>query len=271
MFKKLCLPLLILGLALFLAACGEQKKEEKAAPAAQPAAAPAPAPKKTIVFASDCTWPPMEMVDEASKQCKGFGPDLVNAIAKAAGFEVKIENTAWDGIFAGLAAGKYQAISSSVSITDERKQTMDFSDPYFEVQQGVVTQKDATVASMADLKGKTIGAQINTTGHFTAKKVEGAKEVKGYDEVGLAMKDLANGRLDAVICDDAVAADYALTNPDYSKTLALAFLIKPDAPEYLGFAVQKGDKETLDLINKGLAAVKASGEYDKIYATWFKK
>lgn len=270
MFKRLCLPLLILALAMFLTACGEQKKEEKAAPATQPAA-PAPAPMKTIVFASDCTWPPMEMVDEASKQCKGFGPDLVNAIAKASGFEAKIENTAWDGIFAGLAAGKYQAISSSVSITDERKQTMDFSNPYFEVQQGVVIQKTATAASLADLNGKTIGAQINTTGHFSAKKVEGAKEVKGYDEVGLAMKDLANGRLDAVICDDAVAADYALTNPDYSKTLALAFLIKPDSPEYLGFAVQKGDKETLDLINKGLAAVKANGEYDKIYAKWFKK
>mgnify|MGYP000932187371 FL=1 len=83
MFKRLCLPLLILALALFLTACGEQKKEEKAAPAAQPAAAPAPAPMKVVVFASDCTWPPMEMVDEASKQCKGFGPDLVNEIGRA--------------------------------------------------------------------------------------------------------------------------------------------------------------------------------------------
>ena len=263
MLKKLCLPLLFALLALSLAAC-EQKAEQK------PAAAEA-APKKLIVFASDCTWPPMEMVDEATKQCKGFGPDLVAAIAKAGGFDVKVENTAWDGIFAGLAAGKYQAISSSVSITDERKKTMDFTDPYFEVQQGVVVPKTATVTSLADLKGKTIGAQINTTGHFTAKKVEGAKEVKGYDEVGLAMKDLVNGRLDAVICDDAVATDYALSNPDYSKTLTAGFLVKPDSPEYLGFAVQKGDKATLDLINKGLAAVKASGEYDKIYAKWFKK
>ncbi len=226
---------------------------------------------KTVNVASDCTWPPMEMVDEATKQCKGFGPDLVNAIAKAGGFEAKIINTAWDGIFAGLAAGKYDMVSSSVSITDERKQTMDFSDPYFEVQQGVVTQKAASVKAAADLKGKIIGAQINTTGHFAAKKIEGAKDVKSYDEVGLAMKDLLNGRIDAVICDDAVATDYALNNPDFSKTLGLAFMIKPDKPEYLGFAVKKGDKETLDLINKGLAAVKASGEYDKIYGKWFKK
>lgn len=226
---------------------------------------------KTIVFAADCTWPPMEMLDAATKQCKGFAPDLLAAMAKAGGFTVEIKNTAWDGIFAGLAAGKYNAVSSSVSITDERKKQMDFSEPYFEVQQGVVVQKTAKVTSTADLKGKVLGAQINTTGHFAAKKIEGAKDVKGYDEVGLAMKDLANGRLDAVICDDAVAADYALQNPDFSKTLALAFLIKPDKPEYLGFAIKKGDKETLDLVNKGLKAVKASGEYQKILDKWFKK
>ena len=222
---------------------------------------------KTIVFASDCTWPPMEMTD-ANKQCVGFGPDLVMAIAKAGGFKAEIKNTAWDGIFAGLGMGKYQAISSSVSITDERKGQMDFSDPYFEVKQGVVVKKEAAVKAEADLKGKTIGAQIGTTGYFAAQRLAGDK-AKSYDEVGLAVADLAAGRLDAVICDDAVAADYALNNPEYSKTLALAFLIKPEKPEYLGFAVKKGDKETKDLINKGLKAVKASGEYDKIFKKWF--
>jgi len=223
---------------------------------------------KTLVFASDCTWPPMEMTDEASKQCVGFGPDLVNAMAKAGGFEAKIQNTAWDGIFAGLAAGKYNVISSSVSITDERKNAMDFSDPYFEVKQGVVVKEGSAIKTEADLKGKTVGAQIGTTGFFAAKKVAGAT-AKSYDEVGLAIADLDAGRLDAVICDDAVAADYALTNPDYAKTLALGFLIVPESPEYLGFAVQKGDAETLKAVNAALAKVKASGEYDKIFAKWF--
>lgn len=222
---------------------------------------------KTIVFASDCTWPPMEMTD-ANKQCVGFGPDLVMAIAKAGGFKAEIKNTAWDGIFAGLPMGKYDAISSSVSITDERKKSMDFSDPYFEVKQGVVVKEGAAVKAEADLKGKAVGAQIGTTGYFAAQRIAGDK-AKSYDEVGLAVADLAAGRLDAVICDDAVAADYALTNPEYSKTLALAFLIVPEKPEYLGFAVKKGDKATVELINKGLKAVKASGEYDKIFKKWF--
>lgn len=249
MLKNLCLALLLVALS----------------------AGSAFAAGKTVVFASDCTWPPMEMVDAKTKQCVGFGPDLVAAIGKAAGFEAKIENTAWDGIFAGLEAGKYQAISSSVSITDERKQKYDFSEPYYEVKQAVVVRKGLTMKSSADLKGKVIGAQISTTGHFAAEKIKDAKEVKGYDEVGLAMTDLANGRLDAVICDDNVASDYALKNPDFSKTLTVAYVITDMPAEPLGFTVRKGDKETKDLINKGLAAVKKSGEYDKLVKKWMGK
>lgn len=223
--------------------------------------------QKTITFAADCTWPPMEMMSE-QKECIGFGPDLVNAMAKVGGFNVVIHNTAWDGIFAGLAMGKYDAISSSVSITDERKATMDFSDPYFEVKQGVVVREGSDIKSEADLVGKTLGAQIGTTGYFAAIRI--AKDAaKSYDEVGLAITDLANGRIDAVICDDAVAAGYALTNPDYADKLAMPFLIVPDEPEYLGFAVKKGNTEVQEAINAALAAVRASGEYDAIFKKWF--
>jgi len=222
---------------------------------------------KDIVFAVDATYPPMEMVD-ANKNIVGFGPEVVAAIGKAAGFNAVLKNTAWDGIFAGLASGKYDAIASSVSITDERKQTMDFTDPYFEVKQGVIVPKGSDIKSVADLKGKTIASQMGTTGYFVCKKIEGAN-AKSYDEIGLAVEDLYNGRLDAVIADDTVASNYALQHEQYSKKLALAFLIQSETPEYLGFAVNKGNKEVADLINKGLAAIKANGEYDKIYTKWF--
>ncbi len=222
---------------------------------------------KDVVFAVDATYPPMEMVD-AQKNIIGFGPEIVAAIGKAAGFNPILKNTAWDGIFAGLASGKYDAIASSVSITEERKQSMDFTDPYFEVKQGVVAAKGANIASVADLAGKTIASQIGTTGYFVCKKIEGAT-AKSYDEIGLAMEDLYNGRLDAVIADDAVASNYALQHEQYSQKLTLAFLIESDTPEYLGFAVNKGNAEILELINKGLAAIKANGEYDAIYAKWF--
>jgi polar amino acid transport system substrate-binding protein len=222
---------------------------------------------KDVVFAVDATYPPMEMID-AQKNIVGFGPEIVAAIGKAGGFNPVLKNTAWDGIFAGLEAGKYDAIASSVSITDERKQKMDFSDPYFEVKQGVITHKGVNVTSVKDLAGKTIASQIGTTGYFVCKKIEGAT-AKSYDEIGLAVEDLYNGRIDAVIADDAVASNYALQHEQYSQKLTLAFLIAPESPEYLGFAVNKGNKEIADLINKGLAAIKASGEYNKIYAKWF--
>lgn len=260
---------------IFVLGCGkaEEKKAEEAPKAeatkTEEAAAPAPAPEMVeITFASDCTWPPMEFLD-AEKNIVGFSPELVVAMGKAGNFKPVIMNTAWDGIFAGLAAGKYDVICSSVSITEERKGTMDFSDPYFEVKQGVLVQKDSGIATLDDLKGKVIGAQIGTTGYFAAGKVENA-EAKSYDEVGLAVEDLYNGRIDAAICDDAVAYDYALQNEKYKEMLSLAFVIETDQKEYLGFALQKGDVETAKILNAALAAVKASGEYDQIYAKWFK-
>jgi len=225
------------------------------------------AAEKTITFAADCTWPPMEFLD-ANKQVTGFSPELVAAVAKAGGFKAEVKNTAWDGIFAGLASGKYESVTSSVSITDERKQSMDFSDPYFEVKQAVVVQKNSPIKAAADLKGKKAGGQIGTTGIFALKKIQGV-EPKTYDEVGLAIEDLANGRIDAVACDDPVAAQYALQKPEYKEKLKIAFILEADQKEYYGWPVKKGDKETLALINKGLAAVKANGEYDKLKAKWF--
>ncbi|BCS95129.1 basic amino acid ABC transporter substrate-binding protein [Desulfoluna limicola] len=221
-----------------------------------------------ITVASDATWPPMEFVNR-DKAITGFTPELMAAMEKASDIKFDIRNTAWDGIFAGLAAGKYDMIASSVSITDARKKAMSFSDPYFEVKQGVITKKTANIKSKADLEGKTAGAQIGTTGFLVTRKIKGVT-MKSYDEIGLAVEDLYNGRTDAVVCDDAVAADYALTNEQYSKDLTLAFLLKSDTPEYLGFAFKKGTSdEKLKLVNDALQKVKASGEYDRIFKKWF--
>jgi len=221
-----------------------------------------------ITVASDATWPPMEFINK-DKAITGFTPELMAAMEKASDIKFDIRNTAWDGIFAGLAAGKYDMIASSVSITDARKKAMAFSNPYFEVKQGVITKKTANIKSKADLKGKKAGAQIGTTGFLVTRKIKGVT-VKSYDEIGLAVEDLYNGRTDAVVCDDAVAADYALTNEQYSKDLTLAFLLKSDTPEYLGFAFKKGKSdEKLKLVNDALQKVKASGEYDRIFKKWF--
>ena len=223
-------------------------------------------PKKVVV-ATDATWPPMEYVDE-NKNLVGFDIDLINEVAKAANFQVEIKNTAWDGIFAGLAAGDYQVVASSVTITDERKQTMDFSDPYVNAGQVLVVRKDTTgVTTLADMVGKNVGAQIGTTGAIEIGKVEGVN-LKTYDEVGLAFQDLVNGNIDGVVADSPIAANFALQNATYKD--ALMIVGQPFTDEYLGFAVKKGDTATLKLLNDGLAKVKSSGKLDELVAKWLK-
>ncbi|MDR0882930.1 MAG: transporter substrate-binding domain-containing protein, partial [Candidatus Adiutrix sp.] len=151
--------------------------------------------KRTITVATDATWPPFEFVDE-NKALVGFSVEYMQAAAAEGGYEIKIINAAWDGIFAGLVNKQYDAICSSVTITDDRKKTMDFSDPYFTVSQAVLVPQSSSVKALEDLKGKTAGSQIGTTGTFAIDKIGGVTS-KTYDEVGLAVEDLYDGRLDA--------------------------------------------------------------------------
>lgn len=218
----------------------------------------------TIVFATDATWPPMEFVDD-QKQVVGYAIEYMKAAGKEAGFQPVFKNTAWDGIFAGLAAGKYDAIVSSVSITDERKKAMDFSEPYFTVRQALIVGKNATAKSLAELKGQKVGGQIGTTGYFAIKAAEGL-EAKSYDEIGLAMEDLNVGRIAAVVCDDPVAANYALIK--YKDTLKIASVIETGEVENYGIAVNKGNAAALALIDKGIAAVKAKGIDKELKKKW---
>lgn len=219
-----------------------------------------------IVFATDATWPPMEFVD-ANKEIVGYAIDFMNAAGKEAGFTPVFKAVAWDGIFAGLGVNKYDAICSSVSITDERKKVMDFSEPYFKVRQALVVSADSTATSLEDLVGKKVGSQISTTGTFAVKKAEGVIS-KTYDEVGLAIEDLYNGRIDAVVCDDPVAANYALANEKYKAKLKIAAVIETGDVEYYGIAVKKGNKKVLDLLDKGIQAVKAKGLDKEFQKKW---
>lgn len=222
---------------------------------------------KKIVVASDATWPPMEMIDE-NKQIVGFDIDLMHEIAKAGGFEVEIRNTAWDGIFAGLEAGEYHAVISSVTITEERKKTMDFSVPYINAGQVIVIRTGVSgIEKLSDLGGKTVGAQIGTTGAMEIDKNSEIKK-KTYDELGLAVEDLANGRIDAIICDTPIAADYALQSSEYRGKLQIVGA--PLTEEFYGIAVKKGNTVVLNRINDGLKKVLESGINKDLEDKWLR-
>ena len=220
--------------------------------------------QRVITVASDATWPPMEMIDE-NKNLVGFNIDYMNAVAKEAGFKVIIKNTAWDGIFAGVEAGKYDAIISSVTITDKRKKAMDFSMPYVNAGQVLVVPVASPAKVIADLKGKKLGAQIGTTGAMEIKKVKGV-ELKSYDEIGLTFEDMAAGRIDGVVCDTPIAANYALQKASYKGKFKIVG--KPFTEENYGIVVKKGNKELLDLINKGIKVVQAKGIDKQLEKKW---
>ena len=222
---------------------------------------------RTITVATDATWPPMEMVDTGNN-IVGFDIDFMNAVAKEGGFQVVYANTAWDGIFGGLGAGKYDAIISSVTITEERKKLYDFSEPYINVGQILVVPRTMkNVKGLADLKGKKVGAQIGTTGAFEIKKVEGV-ELKTYDEIGLAFEDMTAGRISGVVCDEPTAANFALQRAQYKEKFQIVG--EPFTQESYGVVVKKGDKELLILLNKGIKAVKAKGIDQNLKKKWLR-
>jgi len=230
------------------------------------ASGPAGAAGKSYTVATDATWPPMEMVD-ANKQIVGFDIDYLTAAAKEADISVTFKNTAWDGIFAGIEAGQYDIIASSVTITDERKKKYDFSAPYIDIGQILVVPKAEAAATLAGMKGKNVGAQIGTTGAFEIKKSEGVA-LKTYDEIGLAFEDMAAGRIAGVVCDEPTAVQFALQKTEYKEKFKIVGA--PFTTEAYGFVVQKGNTALVELLNKGIAAVKAKKQDEQLRAKWLR-
>lgn len=222
-------------------------------------------PSETIRVATDATWPPFEFVDEDSKEILGFDIDIMKAIAEKEDLDIEFLNVGWDPLLAGMAQGTYDAAISSITITEERKKDMLFSDPYFEAGQIVVVSIDNnTVKSKDDLSG-TVGAQIGTTGSFEVEKIAAAK-LKTYDDIGLAFQDLMNGQIVAVVCDNPVALNYVGRNSDKLKLAGGTF-----TEENYGIAVAKGQEDLLKKINAGIAALKAEGKFKEFSAKWLEK
>jgi polar amino acid transport system substrate-binding protein len=250
---------------LVLVACG--KKEEAVAIAPAASAPPPPPPAKVYVVGTDAAYAPFEFQNEKG-EIVGFSVDLLSAAAAKAGFELKFINTPWEGIFNALGQGDRDLLISSITITDERKQTMDFSDPYFDAYQLIAVKQSSKVAKLEDLKKLKIGVQTGTTGDEVVTKLQGksSTSIKRFESTPLALKELEAGGVDAVVADNGVVVNYVNNNPGSKfKTVSdQAF-----APEQYGIAVKKGNAELMAKINQGLAAIKSDGTYDKLYTKTF--
>ncbi len=218
--------------------------------------------KPVLRVGTSADFPPFEYQDEKTGAYLGFDIDLIRAVGAAAGMDVQIVNTAWDGLIPGLLTGNYDCIISAMTITDERLKAVAFSDPYFSAGQVIVTRvKDASIMSVQELEGKKISVQIGTTGDLAASDIKGAT-VKRFNMAPDAIQEVRNGGVAACIIDLAVAAEIAKEYKDIR-------FGEPFTMEYYGIAIRKNNANLIKAINRGLASIKASGEYDKIYAAWF--
>lgn len=219
-----------------------------------------------IVIATDATWPPMEYVNE-EKEIVGFTIDMVNQVAERAGLTVTYQNASWDGIFAGLSNGDYDAIASSVTITEERKERMLFSIPYLNAGQVLVVRADTDATTLNDLTGSAVGAQIGTTGALEIEKVDGVT-LRSYDELGFAMEDLVNGRIDGVVSDTPIAADFALQNDNYQNKLKIVG--ETLTSELYGIAIRKDRQDLLEKMNNALEELLQEGSIEALKSKWLR-
>lgn len=256
--------LLVMASAAMLAACG---KKEVAPVAPTPVATAAPTPTKVYVVGTDAAYAPFESV-VASGEIEGFDIEVVKAVAAKAGIEVKFVNTPWDGIFRALDTGERDMVVSAVTITDERKQTMDFSDSYFNATQLIAVKDNSKVTKFDDLKTLKVGVQTGTTGDEMVQKLLGktSSNIRRYDTTPLALKELETGGVAAVIADNGVVQHYIQNNPT-------AKLISVNdssfTPEQYGIAMKKGNADLVKKVNDALAAIKADGSYDTIHVKYF--
>lgn len=217
---------------------------------------------KVLKVGSDIAYAPMEYMNDQQKP-EGFDVDLMTAIGKDLGYDVKFETGTFDGLIPALNSGKYDAVISAMTITEERAKTVKFSDKYFQATQNIAVKQGSTIKSEADLKGKKVGVQMGTTGQEVVEKM--GITPKKYDTAPDALNDLINGGIDAAVIDSPVVAYFMKQNPDKK----LVTIQGNFAKEYYGIAVKLDNKDLGDKINASLKKLIDNGEYNKIYKKWF--
>ncbi|MFC0296101.1 basic amino acid ABC transporter substrate-binding protein [Geobacillus jurassicus] len=262
MFKKKGLIVAVVAaLLMALAACGGKSTETSSSSSGGGEA------KKKIVVGTDAAFAPFEYMEKG--KIVGFDADLLDAVMKEAGLDYELKNVGWDPLFASLQSKEIDMGISGITITDERKQTYDFSTPYFEATQVILVKEGSPVKNALDLKGKTIGVQNSTTGQEAAEKLFGkGNHIKKFETTVVAIMEMLNGGVEAVITDNAVANEYVKNNP--KKKLKVIEDPKNFTYEYYGMIFPK-DSELKAKVDEALKKVMDSGKYAEIYKKWFGK
>ncbi len=224
---------------------------------------------KEIRIANEGAYPPFNYV-AANGNLEGFDVDIAKALCDAMKAKCTLIPNDWDGMIPGLKAGKFDAVVSSMSVTDERKKQVGFTDKYYSTPLSVVVPKGSAITSLEPtaFKGKTIGSQSSTTQGTYSEDVYGKNgaEVKLYPDIGQANADLQNGRVDAVVSDKFPTMEWLKTDgKDCCKLLGDI----PGTRTDTAIAVRLEDNDLREQFNAAIKKIREDGAYDKIMKKYF--
>ena len=207
--------------------------------------------------------PPFNFLDD-NDEFQGFDVDISNEIAERLGVKANFIATKWDGLIGGLKADKFDIIIGQMTVTEERKKSVDFTDPYVITGSVLVTREDTNdITKLEDIKGKKVGVGGGTTFEEVANSVEGA-DVKLYKAVSDYIQDLTNERLDVII-NDQLLISYNIKENKLPIKIASDIVNKDE----IGMAVNKGNEDFIKKVNTALTEMKDDGTYNEIYKKWF--
>lgn len=221
----------------------------------------------TLTVCSDVPYAPFEDFDKSSPLgYTGFDVDIVAAIAEKIDLELVIKDSGFDGLESGLEmnSGKCDLAASAMTITPEREKNIGFSDSYYDSKQSLLVPVGSDITSLADLDGRKLGVQASTTGSDYAKENAKGAEIVEYEDDALEFSALKAGNVAALLQDLPVNLEHT---KDGKYTVVETF----ETDEQYGFGMDKDDTELIKQVNEALAELKESGEYQKIYDTYFKE
>lgn len=217
-----------------------------------------------LTVGTNAEFPPFEYVGDDG-EADGFDIALIKAAGEKMGVEVQVENMEFASLVSSIG-NKIDIAIAGMTVTDERKETVDFSESYYDAVQYVLLPEGSDIATADDLVGKTIGVQLGTTGDFIATDIEGTT-VSSYNKGVDAVNDLVNGRVDCVIIDKNPALVFADKFKDNGVVAVDGAQFNFETEQY-AIAMPKGDTALADAINNAIEELKADGTFDELVKTY---
>lgn len=258
--------MMIAGLfaAAVVSGCGDDDEDTGSGDAGgEPAADVQTLTEGELFVGTDAPFPPFEIGNPESDDFTGYDIEVMNAIGEQLGLEVSYQNTGFNAIFRDTANGLFDTAAAASTITKEREDVVDFTDPYYEAQQALLVPEGSDIASVDDLGGLIVGAQDGTTGEVYANDETDAGEVRGFPQGPDAVSALVTGQVEAVIIDQPVAVDAI------DKQGGVEIVEEIATEELYGFAIAPDNDGLREAMNDALATLKEDGTLEGLYDQYF--